>query len=97
MERATVSKLKDNLSAYLRKVRAGQSIVIYDRDIPIARLERIEAVGGTQRLVSLAAHGITRPPVRPLSGRRLEALLAKPLAAKARVADALIADRAEER
>ncbi len=97
MERATVSKLKNNLSAYLRKVRAGQSIVIYDRDIPIARLERIEAGGGTQRLVSLAARGITRPPVRPLSGRRLEALLAKPLAAKARVVDALVADRADER
>jgi len=43
MEKATVSKLKDNLSAYLRKVRAGQSVVIYDRDLPIARLERIES------------------------------------------------------
>ncbi len=32
MEKATISKLKDNLSAYLRKVRAGHAVVIYDRD-----------------------------------------------------------------
>jgi antitoxin (DNA-binding transcriptional repressor) of toxin-antitoxin stability system len=45
MEKAAVSKLKNNLSAYLRKVRAGHAVVIYDRDAPIARLERIESIG----------------------------------------------------
>ena len=68
MEKASVSKLKDNLSAYLRKVRAGQSIVIYDRDVPIARLERIESSGrGADRLALLCAQGLTRPPARPIS------------------------------
>jgi antitoxin (DNA-binding transcriptional repressor) of toxin-antitoxin stability system len=27
-------------------VRAGHPVVIYDRDVPIARLERIESSGG---------------------------------------------------
>jgi prevent-host-death family protein len=51
MQKATVSKLKNNLSAYLRKVRAGEPVLIYDRDVPIARIERIESSGrGGDRL-----------------------------------------------
>jgi len=69
MEKASVSKLKDNLSAYLRKVRAGQSVVIYDRDVPIARLERIESSAqGSARLALLCAQGVARPPVCAGSG-----------------------------
>lgn len=72
MEKATVSRLKDNLSAYLRKVRAGQPVVIYDRDVPIARLERIESAGrGADRLAALQAQGVVRPPVRPLPARQI--------------------------
>ena len=96
MEKATVSRLKDNLSAYLRKVRSGQSVVIYDRDLPIARIERIETTGrGADRLALLAAQGITRPAARALSARELRALL--PLPRSARVLDALLEERAQER
>lgn len=98
MGKATVSKLKNNLSAYLRKVRAGQSVVIYDRDLPIARLERIESAGrGTDRLALLAAQGITRPAARPLSARELRALLEHPLPRTAHIVDALLEERAQER
>ena len=98
MEKATVSKLKDNLSAYLRKVRAGHAVVIYDRDVPIARLERIEATGrGADRLALLRAQGVTRPPVHPLSAAKLRASLSKPVRRSASVVDALRLDRAEER
>jgi antitoxin (DNA-binding transcriptional repressor) of toxin-antitoxin stability system len=45
MEKATISELKNSLSAYLKKVRAGQSVLILDRDQPVARIERIESVG----------------------------------------------------
>ena len=90
MEKATVSKLKDNLSAYLRRVRAGHTLVIYDRDVPIARLERIEATGrGTDRLALLRAQGLTRPPRRALSAQRLRAALAATLPARARLLEAL--------
>ena len=61
MEKATVSKLKDNLSAYLRKVRAGHTVVIYDRDVPIACIDRIEASErGGDRLALLRAQGLPR-------------------------------------
>jgi prevent-host-death family protein len=94
MEKATVSKLKDNLSAYLRKVRAGHAVVIYDRNLPIARLERIEATGtGADRLALLRAQGLTRPPSRPLSPARVRASLAITLPRNARVLEALQEDR----
>src|SRR2546429_3494810 len=98
MEKATVSKLKDNLSAYLRKVRAGHAVVIYDRDVPIARLERIESTGsGADRLALLHAQGVTRPPLRILSAAKLRASLSNPIRASARVLEALQLDRTEDR
>jgi len=98
MEKATVSKLKDNLSAYLRKVRAGHSVVIYDRNVPIARLERIESGGrGTDRLALLRAQGITRPPLKSLSAAQLRTLLSKGPARGSRLLEALQQDRDEGR
>jgi prevent-host-death family protein len=97
MEKATVSKLKDNLSAYLRKVRAGQDVVIYDRNVPIARLERIESVGaGSDRLALLRAQGAVRPPIRSLTSKQLRTLL-KPLPRSSRLAEALREDRVQDR
>jgi prevent-host-death family protein len=98
MEKATVSRLKNNLSAYLRKVRSGQPVLIYDRDVPIARIERIETSGrGVDRLALLTAQGITRPAARPLSPRELRTLLPRPLPRSARVLDALLEERAHDR
>jgi antitoxin (DNA-binding transcriptional repressor) of toxin-antitoxin stability system len=98
MEKASVSRLKNHLSAYLRKVRAGQSVVIYDRDVPIARLERIESAGvGADRLALLNAQGLTRPPTRPLSPANVRALFALPLPRAAALSQALVQERAEER
>jgi prevent-host-death family protein len=98
VEKATVSKLKDNLSAYLRKVRAGHAVVISDRDVPIARLERIESTGrGADRLALLRAQGVTRPPIRPLSAEKLRASLSNPVRCSASVVEALHLDRTEAR
>ena len=98
MEKATVSKLKDNLSAYLRKVRAGTTVVIYDRDLPIACIERIESSErGTDRLALLRAQGVTRPATRALSGKQLRALLSKGLPRSARLSEALGDEREDGR
>jgi prevent-host-death family protein len=98
MEKATVSTLKNNLSAYLRKVRAGHAVVIYDRDTPIARLERIESSGsGSDRLALLCARGLVRPPAQPLSPAALHNSLQSSLPRKAALSAALRADRDEGR
>jgi prevent-host-death family protein len=97
MIRASVSALKNGLSEYLRKVRAGQSVIIYDRDVPIARIERIES-GARDRdqLARLRAEGITRPPSKPLSARELTAL-APSIPRRAQALEALLEERAEAR
>jgi prevent-host-death family protein len=98
MEKATVSKLKNSLSAYLRKVRAGIPVVIYDRNVPIARLERIESTGrGADRLKLLGAEGIARPPRHPVATSGIRELLGAPLPARSTLLDALDRDRNEDR
>jgi antitoxin (DNA-binding transcriptional repressor) of toxin-antitoxin stability system len=68
MEKATISEIKSRLSAYLKKVKAGQAILILDRDQPIARLERVEpATRPDDRLVRLERAGILRRATRPVS------------------------------
>jgi prevent-host-death family protein len=42
MTRAKVSELKARLSAYLSEVRGGGTVVVYDRQTPIARLVPFE-------------------------------------------------------
>ena len=42
MEKATISEIKNRLSAYLRKVRAGETVLILDRNHPVARLEQVD-------------------------------------------------------
>jgi len=42
MKRAKISELKAKLSAYLRNVRNGETILVVDRTTPIAKLTPIE-------------------------------------------------------
>jgi antitoxin (DNA-binding transcriptional repressor) of toxin-antitoxin stability system len=89
MEKATISQLKNRLSEFLRKVRAGQTVVVFDRSQPIARIERIEGkddAGG--RLARLQQGGLLRRAPRQL---RVEALRAGAPKAKESVEKGLTA------
>lgn len=95
MERVTISQLKNRLSAYLKKVRAGGTVLILDRDTPIARLERVEAgARPADRLSRLEKAGLVRRGRRPL---QLDRLRAAPPAARRSVLEALLEERREER
>ena len=41
---SSISQTKNNLSALLEKVQAGETLIIFDRNRPVARVERV-AVG----------------------------------------------------
>ncbi len=43
MKRAKISELKNGLSSYLREVKSGESILVLDRNTPVARLVPIES------------------------------------------------------
>lgn len=64
------SKLKAHLSAYLKRVRRGERVVVLDRDVPVAEILPLSAK--ETAFSRLAREGKCRPPTR---GRRgLEAL-----------------------
>jgi prevent-host-death family protein len=61
---ANISKTKNELSRYLDAVRGGETVVILDRNRPIAQIQPLtpETGAGSARLSELEASGlITRP------------------------------------
>lgn len=44
MMQVKISELKNGLSSYLRKVKSGESVLVLDRDTPVARLVPIESM-----------------------------------------------------
>lgn len=68
MKRAGVSQLKAKLSAYLRSVRKGETVLVFDRTIPIAKLTPIE--DPQDDLVILGPSGPT-PALKKLKPVRL--------------------------
>jgi len=95
MEKATISELKNRLSAYLVKVKAGASVLILDRDKPIARLERVDpARQGDDRLTRLERAGIIRRGSGTVSSKLLRRALPKP---KRSLVQALLDEREEGR
>jgi len=68
-----VRELKSGLSRYLRRVRAGETIVVTDRGEPVAR---IIPVGIPEGIAKLMAEGrvtwsgkLFRPPEKPVRPR----------------------------
>jgi prevent-host-death family protein len=64
MKNARITELRDGLSEYLARVRKGETIIVYDRDTPVARIEPIEPVGeGVPDWVRHAERrGVLTPP-----------------------------------
>ena len=96
MERVTISQLKNSLSAYLKKVHAAQSVLILDRNEPVAMLEPVNNhTSPDARLVRLEQAGLIK---RSKTGRPLEVLRGyKPIKSKASVVDALLEERRQGR
>jgi prevent-host-death family protein len=95
MEKVTISQLKNSLSAYLKKVRAGQTVLILDRNEPIAVLERVNKLSLTddERLARLEQAGLIK---RSKTSNPLAAMRGyKPIKSKASVVEALLEERRE--
>lgn len=80
-----IRELKNDLSKYIDRVRAGEEVIVTDRGRPVARLSSLDQ--STTRLAELVAAGIVRAPTsvtRHRPGPRI--------AAKGTVSD-LVADQ----
>ena len=103
MIRVTVSEAKNGLSAYLRRVRAGETVLVLDRTTPVARIVpvggRAESVSGADkadndaRIARLERAGtlLRRSDESPLTA------LSSPARTDAGILDALLEERSEER
>ncbi len=98
MVKANISELKNQLSSYLRKVRAGETVLVMDRGVPIARIERIETGADDARLARLEAAGLVKRPAKPMSRAELLKFLSEPLPkSRGSVLEALLEERKEGR
>ncbi|TAK23996.1 MAG: type II toxin-antitoxin system prevent-host-death family antitoxin [Chloroflexota bacterium] len=99
MVRAGIAELKASLSEYLRRVKAGEEVIVTEHGRPIARLAPIERTNGPtdSELDELVAAGILSPPKRPLSKEELAELraLRVQLPPGASVLEALLEEREE--
>lgn len=80
MSAVRIADLKSHLSAHLRKVRAGRTITVLDRDTPIARIVPYEEHGGPLNLrpplpEAPTLRQVRLPPPLRLRGDILEILL----------------------
>lgn len=60
MRRATITEAKNGLSALIDQVKAGETILITERGVPVARLEPAIAGDDEDRLARLERAGIIR-------------------------------------
>jgi prevent-host-death family protein len=93
MEKVSVSKLKDQIIAYLKKVRAGQTVLVTDRNKPIARLEPIGPTDSdSERIAELVRQGlVTMPKAPPLTIEEIRRM--RPVVPGARLLEALLEER----
>lgn len=91
---ASVVQLKARLSEYLRRVKAGNELVITERGLPIARVVPLDVdTRRTTRERRLIRSGVLRPG-RP--GGVKKSLLAVPKGSPMGVLEALLANRDED-
>lgn len=99
MKTASVTESKNGLSRLLRQVKAGKSVLIFDRNVPVARLEPVTpgSLPDDQRLLALERQGLIR---RPLKSGSIAEVLKKMKHPKLRrgasLVDAVLAERAED-
>ena len=66
MKTVTIGEAKNELSALLRLVRRGQSVLILNRKRPVARLEPVAPASDDERFAELERQGVIRRARKPM-------------------------------
>ena len=74
MPSVQIADLKNNLSAYLRKVRAGEEVIVCDRKLPIAKIVPLSAGDFDLEEQELIAKGLLRLPKKPFDADAFSAI-----------------------
>ena len=98
MKRASITEAKNGLSSLLDHVRQGETVIIEDRGVPVARIESMLTAesGGEGRLARLERQGLLRLPHGPVP-KRVLATAPPRLRSGASLSDAVISERRDGR
>ena len=77
MKSVNIAELKNNLSAYVRKARAGEEILIKDRNVPVAKMVPLPVPPIDAEEAALAAAGKITLPKKPFDEKAFWAIGAK--------------------
>ena len=91
---ASVSTIKNSLSSYLEKVKAGQSVMITDHKKPVAILEPVDSSAWPESLRLCFAQGEARSPRKSLNVTKFKQL---PAGVGASLAEAILEERRQGR
>ncbi|HYB91646.1 MAG TPA: hypothetical protein VEC38_11440 [Candidatus Binataceae bacterium] len=94
MKKAKIADLRDGLSRYLDHVRAGGTVIVYERDTPVAEIVPFKRIksgrrSGKERLAKLERKGL----IRRGRGRAGWLKSWKPVKVKGSVLEALLEER----
>ncbi len=96
MRSVNIAELKNRLSAYLQEVRAGEEIVIRDRNLPIAKIVPLATADVSAEELALVASGQMLLPSEPFDERAFWSIGAKhPVSAE--VAESIFRAVSEDR
>ncbi len=98
MKTATISDAKNRLSELLQRVKRGETILILDRNRPVARIEPVSGMAASdhERLKELERTGVLRRAKRRPGANFIKSLPPAPDVG-ADVVGALLAERDEAR
>jgi prevent-host-death family protein len=97
MRTVNVAELKNKLSAYLGYAKAGETVIVRDRNRPIAKLVPFVAEGATEEELELVARGILKLPEKPMDWEAFDKLPIAVLSGAAAGTDAVTRGLLEER
>jgi antitoxin (DNA-binding transcriptional repressor) of toxin-antitoxin stability system len=94
MKKASVSDLKNQISRYLDYVKQGETVLVLDRNVPVAELKPVTSKSSSGKLIALERKGI----IRLGSGKVSEKFFKEKLSGKrAKTLEALLDEREQGR
>jgi antitoxin (DNA-binding transcriptional repressor) of toxin-antitoxin stability system len=95
VKKANISYTRNHLSEMLAQVKEGETILILDRQQPVARLEPVAGspADGPSLQAGLVRRGLVQPARSPLDPKLLNAMPMPAPRAGGDILDALLADR----
>ncbi len=97
MRTVNIAELKDKLSSYVTFVKAGETVIVRERNLPVAKLVPFVAEDASDEELELVAKGVLRLPEKKMDWAAFSKLPLAKTRSGPTLTEALIAERDERR